>query len=109
MDRLRASRERWTARRSGCVSRVATRGTGARVALALGVALLLASSASASAAQSTLPAQALSAPPSDARAWRGVFCTPASSRTAAPWNAAAFAATLLTMAWLARRRSEPHP
>jgi hypothetical protein len=70
--------------------------------LALGIALLAGQAASA-----TSPApQPAASEPRDLSAWRGVICTSPSCRPPSRWDAAAFAFVVVSVGWLARRRTK---
>jgi hypothetical protein len=76
-------------------------GRAGAAALALGIVLLVCHAAAA-----TLPApQSAVAERLDPGVWRGVICTSPSCRPPSRWNAAAFGFAVLTVGWLARRRS----
>ena len=77
-------------------------GRAGAAALALGIALLAGPVASA-----TSPAPQPTAPEvRDLGAWRGVICTSPSCRPPSGWDAAAFAFIVVTVGWLARRRTK---
>jgi hypothetical protein len=77
-------------------------GRAGAAALALGIALLAGQVASAASPTPPPAASELR----DLGAWRGVICTSPSCRPPSRWDAAAFAFVVVTVGWLARRRTK---